>query len=94
MCSSRFLAACELLHMVGAETLNPYECRGTMRKSQGGAAYRTVRLSPYNRLLKNFISNEMKTKFENGNFAYGETRAVVIVGGGHEILHSRLPLLS
>ena len=55
VCFSRSLAACELLHMVGAETLNPYECRETMRKSQGGAAYRTVRLSPYNRLLKNFV---------------------------------------
>lgn len=41
-----------------------------------------------------FVSNEMKTKLKNGNFAYDETRAVVIVGGGHEILHSRLPLLS
>ena len=59
VCFSRSLAACELLHMVGAETLNPYECRETMRKSQGGAAYRTVRLSPYNRLLKNFVSNEV-----------------------------------
>lgn len=34
VCSSRFLAACELLHMVGAETSNPHECMGTLRKSQ------------------------------------------------------------
>ena len=32
--SSRFLAACELLHMVGAETSNPHECREMLRKSQ------------------------------------------------------------
>ena len=93
VCSSRFLAVCELLHMVGAETLNPHECRERCVKP-GDAAYRAVRLSPYNRFLEHFVSNEMKTKLRNGNFAYDETRTVVIVGGRHEILHSRLPLLS
>lgn len=41
-----------------------------------------VCLSPYNRLLEHFVSNEIKTKFKNGNFAYGEINCYNSWGAG------------
>ena len=58
VCSSRSLAACEPLHMVGAETLNPHECRGTLRKCQEMRRTRRCALLHIIRLLENFARDE------------------------------------
>lgn len=81
---------CELLHLVGAETLNPHECRGMLRKSQ--EMWRTGRCALLHIMcfLQNFVSNEII----NMDFVLCEMRDISIAGGGHEVLYSGLPLLS
>ena len=79
--------------MVGVETLNPRECRGTLRKSQemrrtGWCAFLRIITFRKFRLKRNV--NEIV----DINFAICEMRNVPIAGGGHEVLYSGLPLLS
>ena len=78
--------------MVGVETLNPHECRGTLRKSQkmrrtGWCALLRI-MDIKNRLKRN--SNEIV----DINFALCEMRAASIARGRNEILYSGLSLLS
>ncbi len=85
--------ACELLHLVGAETLNPHECRGTLRKCQemrrtGRCAFLGIITFREFRLKRNI--NEIT----NANFALCEMKDASIPGGWHEVLYSGLPLLS
>lgn len=79
--------------MVGAETLNPHECRGMLRKSQ------EMRRTEWYALLRSITFREFRLRRNTNeimdiNFALCEMREASTAGGGHEILYSRLPLLS
>lgn len=79
--------------MVGAETLNPHECRGTLRKRQ------EMRRAGWCVLLRIISFREFRLKRNANeimdiNFALCEMRNTSIAGGEHEILYSGLPLLS